>query len=654
MSEISVIIPVYNKARYIEETIKSVLSQTFQDFEIIVIDDGSTDESSKVLKKYINRQKIAVYRQKNKGCPAALNKGIMLSKGKYICWLSADDVWYKNKLEMQVKEFEKNPNIDLIYTDTDHIDENGNVIIKHVRSADKDTPLPVRVMSINGSSVMFKKYCIRKTGMFDEELRCCNDTDMWYKFGKYFKMKKIPLPLLQSRQGGDRLTNNQEMMVKYYSICLVKNNLPLELGLMRLLGKDPKLAELNFIEGKRCLHRIKRNYYFYRMRTFLFKKGWYYFCLYIIPVLDKKYELFKKDVLDVKSLRELFKRRISIKWLLRVKKKISHKRVLFVYHHNPITTFEDIDRKILSNNFITHSLCFSNSKDKKMLLRLFWKILWADVVISWFADWHSYYTVRISRFLKKKSIIITGGYDISAIPEIGYGIAGNRPNHLYMVRDVLAMSNILITNSLFAKKELLNNFDINEDKVCAIYHGFNIDLPGKDNGKIKEDIVLTVASINKVNLLLKGLRTFVESARYLPNMRFILIGPNMDESLSELKKIAPPNVEFIGGLYGKDLIAMYRRAKVYVQLSMYESFGCALAEAMLHECVPVVTRKGALPEVVGECGFYVPANNPKEVALAIDKASANLYLGKQARTRIITKFPLKQREGALRNLVNSI
>ena len=654
MPEVSVIIPVYNKAKYVGETIESVLSQTSKDFEIVVVDDGSTDESPDILKKYVKNKRIVVYRQENRGCPAALNKGIGLSKGNFICWLSADDAWYENKLELQLREFENDPRLYLIYTDTDHIDENGNVVVKHIRSADEDVPLAVRVTSINGSSVMFKRCCIGRIGLFDEELRCSNDTDMWHKIGRRFKMKRIPLPLIRSRQEGDRLSNNQEMMIKYYSFCLVKNNLPLELGLIRRLSKDPKLIELIFLEGKRYLQKMKRNYYLYRMRTFLFAGGWYYFLLYVLPLLNKRYELFKKDVLGVNTLRELSKG-ISIKKLSRRRRNAKHKQVLFLYPRNPIATFEDIDRKILGKNFIMRSLCIPDGKDKKRQLRLSWEILWSDVVVSWFADWHSYYAVRIANFLKKKSIIITGGYDTSAIPEIGYGIAANRPHHLHMVQDVLRMSNVLIVNSLFAKRELLHNFDVDEGKISAIYHGFQIDSLDKSNKKVrKENIVLTVAFISKVNLLLKGLKTFVQSARYLPHMRFILVGPNMDESILELKEIALPNVEFLGGLYGKDLQNIYKKAKVYVQASMCESFGCALAEAMLCECVPVVTREGALPEVVGECGFYVPANDPKEIALAIDKASSNLFLGKQARNRIVERFQLKKREETLRDLINNM
>ncbi len=649
MPEVSVIIPVYNKARYVGRAIKSVLSQTFGDYEIIIVDDGSTDKSLDVVKGYAAHPKVQVVRQENKGCPAALNKGIALAKGRYICWLSADDLWHENKLEMQIKVFKDDKNIGLVYTDAEYIDENGNIIHSHVKSAEDQMPLPLRVMGINGSSVMVKRECMEKIGLFNEELKCSNDTDYWYRLGKRFRMKRLSIPLIQSRQKGERLSDDEEAMVKYFSIYLVKNGLPLEIGLTRLANKDPKLVRLNYIEGKNYLSAKGKNYYFYRTWTFLFRRGWHYALAYYLPVFNRKYELFKKETLGIRSLRGLF----SASFIIKAVSKMRKRRLLFIYPHDPITTFEAADKKILANNFITRALCHPDSRNKWARLKMLFAVLRADVVVSWFADWHSYHAVKMCRLLKKKSIIILGGYDISAIPQIGYGIASKRPHHLYMVRNVLDMSDGLVANSQFARRELLGNFDVDKGKVYTIYHGFDVDLPEEDSAEIKENIVLTVVNINKTNLLLKGLIPFVKSAMHLPNMRFVLVGPDRDGSIPELEKIAPRNVEFFGELHGESLKNMYRRSKVYVQISMCESFGCALAEAMLCECVPVVTREGALPEVVGECGYYVSANNSKEVALAIKEASSNLYLGKQARNRIINKFPLNKREEALRELINS-
>lgn len=102
MPKVSIIIPTYNSAKYIHDAIESVLNQTYQDFEIIVMDDGSIDNTKKVLRSYIESKKIRYFYQKNKGPSAARNKGIREAKGEYIAFLGADDIWHKKKLEKSI------------------------------------------------------------------------------------------------------------------------------------------------------------------------------------------------------------------------------------------------------------------------------------------------------------------------------------------------------------------------------------------------------------------------------------------------------------------------------------------------------------------------------------------------------------------------
>jgi glycosyltransferase involved in cell wall biosynthesis len=161
-------------------------------------------------------------------------------------------------------------------------------------------------------------------------------------------------------------------------------------------------------------------------------------------------------------------------------------------------------------------------------------------------------------------------------------------------------------------------------------------------------LVITVANITGLTLKKKGLDTFVKASAYLPNIRFILVGKYDNSSVEPLKRIAGSNVIFIGYVSDDSLVALYRKAKVYCQLSAHESFGVALAEAMACGCVPVVTRRYALPEVVGDAGFYVPHGDPKATAEAIKKALKS-NKGKLARERIRTYFSLETREQKLIN-----
>jgi len=162
----------------------------------------------------------------------------------------------------------------------------------------------------------------------------------------------------------------------------------------------------------------------------------------------------------------------------------------------------------------------------------------------------------------------------------------------------------------------------------------------KDSGE--DDIVITVSGINKSTVKRKGMESFVKSARYLPHVHFVIIGSWLDDSIEYLKSIAPQNVEFTGFVSDEELVEWYQKAKVYCQLSLYESFGMALAESMCCECVPVVINNAALPEVVGDAGFYIPYGDPEATAEAINDALES-GKGRAARERIKNMFPMERR-----------
>ena len=203
--------------------------------------------------------------------------------------------------------------------------------------------------------------------------------------------------------------------------------------------------------------------------------------------------------------------------------------------------------------------------------------------------------------------------------------------------------NILLKyNSLIAKKLKVfpNLMDVSK------YALRSIDI--KKNKKM----VLTVGNINKWYIYRKGLLIFVKSAKFLPDLEFYLVG-RYDNSISILKNEAPKNVHFMGYLSDEKLIELYNLSDVYCQLSISESFGVALAEAMLCECVPVVSDRGALPEVVGDTGFYVHELTPEETAKQIERA-INSDLGKKARKRIINNFSIEKREEELIKMIAEV
>lgn len=224
MPKISAVIPVYNHQDFIADCIQSVLNQTYKDFEIIVIDDGSTDSTPEII--YGFGDKVKYVRQQNRGVAAALNTAIRHSAGEYIAWLSSDDAFMPTKLNEQINFLNKNPDIDIVYTDFYYIDSTGK-IISTARSPyyeDKREFLCNMLISnfINGCSIMFKRTCIDKVGYFDENMKYHADGDMWFRMLKHFKFGHIPKPLLRYRWHTSNLTHNFKETKSFFYIYYKK------------------------------------------------------------------------------------------------------------------------------------------------------------------------------------------------------------------------------------------------------------------------------------------------------------------------------------------------------------------------------------------------------------------------------------------------
>lgn len=206
MPKVSVIIPTYNRANYISEAIDSVLDQTFQDFEIIIIDDGSTDNTKTVLAKY--GSKIKYFYKNNGGEGSARNLGIKKARGQYIAFLDSDDLWLPSKIEKQLSFLERNPKFDLVYTTMSIIDEFGN-LKEEVRPT-----RPARNLSqlLDGyripMTVLVKKLKLLEAGYFDETMKVAEDTDMWIRFARLGVIDFLNEPLALYRKHSNNISND--------------------------------------------------------------------------------------------------------------------------------------------------------------------------------------------------------------------------------------------------------------------------------------------------------------------------------------------------------------------------------------------------------------------------------------------------------------
>lgn len=224
MPKVSVIIPTYNREKYIVETLQSVFAQTFTDYEVIVIDDGSTDNTSVVLKPYLDR--IIYIRKPNGGQGSARNAGIKMAKGEYMAFLDSDDLWMPEKLELQVKYLDEHPDVGLVFTDYVVFSEDSpshglspargeggqrrfsdELNKKCYSGNDLSFNILFRGNFIANLTVMVRMDCFECVGYFDEsrELIGGEDYDMWLRIAIRYKLGHIPEILAQYRVHGDNV-----------------------------------------------------------------------------------------------------------------------------------------------------------------------------------------------------------------------------------------------------------------------------------------------------------------------------------------------------------------------------------------------------------------------------------------------------------------
>jgi glycosyltransferase involved in cell wall biosynthesis len=321
------------------------------------------------------------------------------------------------------------------------------------------------------------------------------------------------------------------------------------------------------------------------------------------------------------------------------------RKIAFVYYKN-FAPFIKNDYAILANHYGAERVKIESLKD---MPRLASAIIRCDISFTWFAGEHAFPSVILSRILGKRSIVVAGGYDVAWEPEISYGQFGMGWSKRTLSRLALNNADAVLAVSEFTKGEVLKRAGPRDLRV--IYN--TVDLKELYPVGEKEDLVLTVAQFSPNIVRLKGLDSFVKAAACLPEVRFEVIGSHLEDLVSDLPSDPPENVYFPGFLSQEELVEHYRRAKVYCQLSYRESFGMALAEAMACECVPVVTERGALPEVVGDTGFYVPYGDAEKTSEGIKRALSS-ELGKAARERIRRLFTLEKRESELVRLIESL
>jgi glycosyltransferase involved in cell wall biosynthesis len=204
---VSIIMPVLNGERYINESIESILGQTYQDFELIVVDDGSTDRTPELIRAFSHRTNLKYVRHaERQGIARSVNDGVRNSSGELIAFLDHDDTWFPNFLETQVGHLDQHPEVAMVHSDFQTIDADGNVLQPSVAALrDQDArpsgyvfPRLFMDSFIVGDSAVIRKECWEKLGGFDESIRF-GDYLLWMRIARHHRIDYVPKVLTQYR-----------------------------------------------------------------------------------------------------------------------------------------------------------------------------------------------------------------------------------------------------------------------------------------------------------------------------------------------------------------------------------------------------------------------------------------------------------------------
>lgn len=207
MPAVSVILTAHNYGRFLDQCIRSVLEQTFQDFELVIVNDGSTDDTPAILERYAEDTRVTIVTLPGVGLAGACNAGIRRSQGRYLMRLDADDFLDPHALAVMVETLERRPDVGLVYPDYHRVDERGR-FLGYVRVPRVQNGARLLDSNPLAGGALYRRTCYDAIGGYNETLRYQEDYDFWLRFAERFRAYGVGLPLLSYRQHGGSMSKN--------------------------------------------------------------------------------------------------------------------------------------------------------------------------------------------------------------------------------------------------------------------------------------------------------------------------------------------------------------------------------------------------------------------------------------------------------------
>ncbi|MDD5134234.1 MAG: glycosyltransferase [Phycisphaerae bacterium] len=656
MPNVSVCIPTYNRERLLKDTLDSVFAQTYRDFEVVIVDDGSTDGTKQMLEKH--GFNVRYYRQKNSGDAAARNKLIELAQGRYISFLDSDDLLFPDALEEMVRAMPKDADDVIVYGPYVAIDEKGDIVHrrkKRLFSGRITTNLFENILIHSCGSLFPKKVLVEQNG-FDISLSVCSDYDLWLRLSLKYGFIGIDKPVFKRRRHSGNISKicfanrdiEYKVLEKFYYGGGGKNVISPRLAMKRLSKEQYRAARSALREsfGQTALNyfreSLKKSFDLKTLLWMFIANVKLYIALWIQPATDSKTKIAPgkiKSVADIKVAIDL-------------------DPVLV----NKYSGFYTFGTGLLDGLFQLEEkpelILFHSSKYAKRTKQL------VDFELSKLADLKTF-TVKMrwlesfwNRFNCPRLESITGDFDVYHCFHHLMPPTKNKPrlmtihdlrryklpqfygkSKLAFFENAVRRADHFLAISQATKEDLCSVFSIDERRVDVAPLASGIEpvfysaqqkeeikskLSEKLGRKI-ENYFVAISSPDSRKNIARTVEAFDIAAKDMAENTKLLIIGNLDKRDFELERKLRANlynnVIWVGTV--EDLRPFFACSEALIFASLYEGFGIPILEAFSCGTAVITSNCSSMPEVGGDAAMYIDPFDADSITQAIVKISNN-------------------------------
>ncbi|MFA6186675.1 MAG: glycosyltransferase [Phycisphaerae bacterium] len=646
MPNVSVCIPTYNREHLLKETLESVFAQTYNDFEVVIVDDGSTDGTKQMLEK--NNFNVRYHWQKNAGDAAARNKLIELAEGKYISFLDSDDLLFPDALEKMVQAMPKNSEDTVVYGSYVAIDEAGEILYRRKKKlySGRITERLFEHILIHSCGSLFSRKILLEQAGFNTTLPVCSDYDLWLRLSLKYDFIGIDEAVFKRRRHSGNLSNicfagkdtEYKVLENFYYNGGGKNVIPRRLAMKRLSKEQYRAARSALKESMR---QTAINYFKQSLEKHFSFKTFFWLLLAKIKFGPAKTSIQPQKYIKPKSISQI---KVAIDFNPVLVSKFSGFYTFGVGLLEGFSQLEDKPQLILfhSSKFAAQAKELVNEEFRETAQQ---KTL--AVKIRWLENFWKYFN-----FPKLQNL--TGDFDIYhcfhhlmpptngkprlmtvhdlrryKLPEL------YKKSKLDLFENAVKKADYFLAISESTKQDLCSIFKIQENRVDVVPLASGIEpvfysqqqkaetkvkLSEKLGKKIDEYFVAISSPDSRKNIS-RTIEAFELAAKDIAENTKLLIIGNLDKRDSQLERKLKSklykNVFWMGTI--DDLRPWLACSNALIFASLYEGFGIPILEAFSCGAAVITSNCSSMPEIAGNAALYVNPLNIKSISQAIIK-----------------------------------